>query len=250
MPDYRIVTHYGTAGTGALGLLGEVPPVEAAARLDEAAARYATPDRRVQPAMELIVTIADGQPGDSGTFSHSIDPALVQPYLDAARARHQLLVLDIQPGRLDFVTASKQWEQLLSEPDVGLALDAEWRMQDGAVPGKQIGRVDAAEINGVTDWLAGVVRERRLPQKLLVLHQFTDSMITDIDAVAARPELALVQHVDGFGAPGVKIEKYKALQRSDRFHLGFKVFHTEDIDPLSPQAVLGLTPQPEYISYQ
>lgn len=148
------------------------------------------------------------------------------------------------------MTASKQWEQLLSEPDVGLALDAEWRMQDGAVPGKQIGRVDAAEINGVTDWLAGIVRERRPPQKLLVLHQFTDSMITDIDAVAARPELALVQHVDGFGAPGVKIEKYKALQRSDRFHPGFKVFHTEDIDPLSPLAVLGLTPQPEYISYQ
>lgn len=165
-PDYRIVTHYGTAGTGALGLLGEVPPVEASARLDEAAARYATPDRRLQPAMELIVTIADGQPGDGGAFSHSIDPALVQPYLDAARARHQLLVLDIQPGRLDFVTASKQWEQLLSEPDVGLALDAEW------------------------------------------------------------------------------------LQRADRFHLGFKVFHTEDIDPLSPQAVLGLTPQPEYISYR
>ncbi|KAA0021336.1 hypothetical protein [Antrihabitans cavernicola] len=249
-PDYRIVTYYGTAGTGALGVLGAVPPAEAADRLDQAAAPFATPDRRVQPAMELIVTIADGAPGDGGKYSHTIDPALAWQYLDAARAHHQMLVLDIQPGRTDFLTATRQWEQLLAQPDVGVALDAEWRMQGGAVPGKQIGQVDAAEINGVTDWLAGVVRNLKLPQKLVVLHQFTDTMITNVGTVAQHPELALVQHVDGFGTPAVKIDKYTALQRAGQFHLGFKVFYTEDVNPLSPKDVLGLNPQPEYISYQ
>ena len=249
-PDYRIVTYYGTAGSGALGVLGDGSPVDAAARLADAAAPFATPERRVQPAMELIVTIADGAPGDDGDFSHSIDPALAWQYLDAARARHQMLVLDVQPGRTDFLTASKQWEPLLTQPDVGLALDAEWRMPNYAVPGRQIGEVDAAEVNSVTDWLAGVVRDHKLPQKLMVLHQFTETMITNVDAVAQHPELAMVQHVDGFGAPAVKIEKYTALQRAAQFHLGFKVFYTEDVQPLAPQAVLGLTPQPEYISYQ
>ena len=249
-PKYRIVTYYGTAGGGPLGVLGSEPPDQIATKLDAAAAPYATPDRKVQPTMELIVTIADGSPGPDGNYSHQIDQGLAWEYLKAARAHHQLLVLDIQPGSGDFLTAVQAWEPLLNQPDVGLALDPEWRMPPGVAPGQQIGHVEAPEVNAVSDWLAGVVRAHRLPQKLFVLHQFTESMIGDIGAVVLHPELATVQHIDGFGDQANKIAKYTGLQRAAQFHLGFKVFYTEDIAPLTPADVLRLQPQPEYVSYQ
>ncbi len=61
----------------------------------------------------------------------------------------------------------------------------------------QIGTVDAAEINQVVEWLAGIVGEEALPQKLLVLHQFKFSMITNRRQVRTPPEPAVLIHMDG-----------------------------------------------------
>lgn len=249
-PQSRVVAHYGTAYSAALGVLGEGTPDEAALAIERSAAAFATPDRAVQPAMELIVTVADRTPGADGSYSHRIDPGPVREYLAAARRQRQLLVLDVQPGRSDFLTEVRAWEELLVEPDVGLALDPEWRMPPGEVPGGSIGTVDAAEVNAVVDWLVGLVRSRGLPQKLLLLHGFTGSMITNLPAVATPPELAVVQHLDGFGTPGQKLEKYTGLQRPDRFHMGFKLFLDEDTPLLTPAETLALVPPPEFISYQ
>ena len=49
--------------------------------------------------------------------------------------------------------------------------------------------MDAAEINQVVEWLAGLVREHALPQKLLIIHQFRYSMITNREAIETPPEL-------------------------------------------------------------
>jgi len=249
-PKYRVVAYYGTAGTASLGVLGDGPVADVAARLDAVAAEFATADRTVQPAMELIVTIADRKPGPDGDYSHDINPALVWQYLEVARAHKQLLVLDVQPGRSHFLPRVREWEPLLREPDVGLALDPEWRMPAGQVPGHTIGQVRAAEINEVSGWLAELTRSAGLPQKLLVLHQFTRGMMPDQDAVVAHPELAIVQHVDGFGSPAQKLSKYQSLQRPDRFHLGFKLFYDEDTPMLGPAETLALQPPPDYVSFQ
>ncbi|MBJ7290698.1 hypothetical protein [Williamsia sp.] len=248
-PRFRMVALYGAADGGGLGALGLGTPDDAARRLEQQADTYARPDRPVLPVMELIVTIADPTPGPDGCFAHPTDIDDGWKYLRAAREHRQMLVLDIQPGRCDFLSQTRRWEPLLAQPDVGLALDAEWRMPAGVVPGQQIGTVSAAEINTVTTWLADLTRRRALPQKPLLLHQFTVDMITDRDALAAPPELAVISHTDGFGSIPDKMTKYRALT-SPRLHSGFKLFYTQDKPLMSPAQVLGLQPPPDFISYQ
>jgi hypothetical protein len=245
-----VVAYYGTPGTARMGVLGSGPPEQVADRLDAAAAPFATPGKEVQPAMELIVHVADGAPGPDGNYSHAIDEAEAWRYLEVARAHRQLLVIDIQPGSSDFLTTTRPWERLLSEPDVGLALDPEWRMPPGQVPGEQIGTVTAAEINETSAWLAEIVRRGNLPQKLFVLHQFTPAMIQQPEQLQTPPELATVQHVDGFGGQPDKLAKYAQLVRPGHLLHGFKLFYTQDTPMLTPAQTLGLNPVPDFVTYQ
>jgi hypothetical protein len=249
-PGHRIVAYYGTPGTASLGVLGAAPPDASADAVTKVAAGYATPGTVPVPAFELIATVADRGPGPDGSYSHPISTAVVQQYLQVARAHHVQLILDVQPGRADFLSRVQHWSDLLAQPDVGLALDSEWRMGPDQIPGHSIGRVDATEINAVTGWLADLVRTDHLPQKLVVLHQFTASMITDPQAVAAHPELALVQHLDGFGTRAAKLAKYPALLRPAQFAPGFKLFYQQDIGLMPPAAVLALNPTPAFVSYE
>ncbi|NMO89958.1 hypothetical protein [Actinomycetospora sp. TBRC 11914] len=249
-PNYRVVAYYGTADTDRLGVLGAGSPDQAATKLEQAAAPFATPGRTVQPAMELIVGVADGGPGPDGDYHHDIDQGAAQRYLAAARAHKQLMVIDIQPGRTDFMTAVKPWENLLREPDVGLALDPEWRMPPGEIPGEQIGTVSADEVNQVSAWLANLVQANDLPQKLFVVHQFTPNMISNPERLQTPPQLAVVQHIDGFGAPPNKLGKYQELQRPAQMHLGFKLFYTQDTPMLTAAQALALHPTPDLVTYQ
>ena len=57
----------------------------------------------VQVVYELIVTIADRYAGKGGDYSHDIPRAEVQKYIDAAHEHDALLLLDIQPGRANFL---------------------------------------------------------------------------------------------------------------------------------------------------
>ncbi|WP_370247122.1 hypothetical protein [Nocardioides sp.] len=245
-----LVAFYGTAGTGALGVLGETPPDVAFARLAREAARFERPRQPVLPVFELIVTIADPFPGPDGDYAHDLPRAAVQRYIDAARRHGALLVLDLQPGRTDFTTAAKRWAWALRDPYVGLALDPEWRMARGEVPGQVIGSVDAAEINRTTAWLADLQQRHRLPQKLLVLHQFRTDMITRIGSVQPRRSLAMVQHVDGFGTPGQKLDTFAAVAQPQRFRMGFKLFYDEDVDLMDPTAVHRIRPKVRFVSFQ
>ena len=123
------------------------------------------------------------------------------------------------------------------DPWVGLALDPECRMGRGQVPALTVGQVGAAEVNRPSAWLARLTRRAGLPQKLFVLHQFRTDMVPNIERVEKRPNLAMVQHVDGFGTPGQKLDTYRAVARHDRFHMGFKLFYDEDVDRMSPRDV-------------
>ena len=160
----------------------------------------------MQIVFELIVTVADAGPGKDGDFSHDIARADVQRYIDAAHEHDALLLLDIQPGRAGFLSVARRWKWALEDPYVGLALDPEWRMGRRGVPGRRIGSVSATEVNRVSAWLKTLVRIENLPQKLFVLHQFRTDMVEDIEDVAPRRGLVMVQHVDGFGTPAQKLE--------------------------------------------
>lgn len=249
-PGHRVVAYYGNPGTPALGVLGETAPEEAAARVEEAAAPFAQPDRPVLPAFELIVTVAQAAAGADGDYSAPTDLAVVEQWHDAARAAGMLLILDIQPGRAPFLPEVQRYESLLREPDVGLALDSEWRMGPDEVPGQTIGSVAASEVNEVSAWLADIVAEEDLPEKIFLLHLFTPSMIEDRDAVVDRPGLATVFHVDGFGGQEVKLRKYAELKGAGTFASGLKLFFDEDIDIFTPAQVLGLDPDIDLVTYQ
>jgi hypothetical protein len=174
----------------------------------------------------------------------------VQRYLDAVRRIGGVLLLDLQPGQSDFLSQARLYEQFLAQPDVGLALDPEWRMPPGRVPGEEIGSVDADEVNAVIDYVTEIVRRERLPQKLFVLHQFRTSMITNREQIAHPDELAVTIHVDGFGSRGAKISTYEALATNGRFFTGFKLFYDEDSNLFSPQETLQLGPSPDLVTYQ
>lgn len=249
-PAYRVVAYYGTAGNPALGVLGEASPEGILPRLRAAARGFGTRDRRVQIAYELIATVAQASPGKDGKYRRTIDLAQIRRYVDAARRHRLLVVLDVQPGRSDFPTEVAKLRPFLEQPHVGLALDPEWRMAAGQVPGRTIGQVSAAEVNAVSEYVAGIVRDRRLPEKLFVLHQFRASMIPDIDRVRARPGLAMVQHIDGFGTRAEKDATFGRLRRPRQFHIGYKLFYDEDVRLYTPRDVLGFRPVPEYVSYQ
>jgi hypothetical protein len=204
----------------------------------------------VLPAMELIAVIANADAGADGMYRSRQPNAVIRRYLRAARRHDMLLVLDVQPGRSDFFTETTRLERWLREPDVGLALDPEWRVTAPEVPGQVIGRVDAREVNATSAWLGQLVERHDLPQKLFILHQFTDDMVDD-KQLKRRPELAMVLNADGFGSRAVKVSKYRAFTRAaPTFHQGFKLFYDEDAGLMTPQQVLRLRPAPDVVVYE
>jgi hypothetical protein len=250
-PDFRVVAYYGADRTTRLGVLG-VGPQPAAKRLLKQAAAYDRPKRPVLPAFELIGTLATASPGRDGKFRVRLSDTVVGGYLDEARAKKMLFVIDVQPGRADFFSEVKAWEKYFTDPDVGLALDPEWHVGPGQLPGREIGSVDAASVNRVGDWLAAIVRKNHLPQKLFIIHQFMPGMIVNKSEVKTWPELATVYDIDGYGNQETKLSKWRALTAGDRkgtFH-GIKLFYDQDPDLMTPKDVFRLKPRVDFIVYQ
>ena len=250
-PHHQVVGFYGAPQDDELGALGIGSPDQAARRLVRQARGYERGGRPVLPALELIATMAEGAPGEGGRYSSRQPDAVVRRYLRAARRARALLLLDIQPGRADFMAEVRHFARFLSEPDVSLALDPEWHVGPGQVPGRQIGSVDAEAVNEVSAYLTGVVRRRRLPQKLLLIHQFTEGMIKRRERLRPTPGVALTLNSDGFGNRPNKVAKYRELApRRGRFHAGFKLFFKEDTNLMGPRDVLRLRPRPEVVVYE
>jgi hypothetical protein len=249
-PGRRIVALYGNDASAALGVLGEQSPAAAADRLAEIAAPYQAGDRPVEGAFELIATIATSAPGASGLYRAPSSAEHVQRYLDVAQERGLHLILDIQPGRADFLPELQRYDEFLRHPNVHAALDPEWHVEPGQVPGEVVGQVDATEVNQVADYLAGIVAEEGLPEKMLIVHQFQDRMLTNRELLREPPGVAVTIHMDGFGTQQQKLNTYAVVEASPPFSNGFKLFYDEDIDMFEPWEVLNLEPVPDLITYQ
>jgi hypothetical protein len=251
LPDKRVVAFYGAPQDRELGALGIGSPRRAARRLERQAEPYSRRGRPALPAFELIAAMVTREAGDGGDHSLRQSPSTIRRYLRAARAHELLLVLDIQPGYAPFLQEAQALERWLKEPDVSLALDPEWSMDPGELPGQTIGETDAATINEVSRWLSGLVRRHDLPQKLLVVHRFTNDMIESEDRLERHPGVALVVNVDGFGDRPNKVSKYHEFTRGRTGrHNGFKLFFEEDLNLMRPRDVLRLRPPPDLIVYE
>ncbi|WP_029429489.1 hypothetical protein [Blastococcus sp. URHD0036] len=253
-PGRMMVALYGYPGSGALGLLGEQDVPGAVDRARQYAADYEPlVDRPVVPAFEIIATVASEFPGTDGNYSTESDVEELRPWVEAAGEAGIYVVLDLQPGRTDFVTQAELYRPLLELPNVGLALDPEWRLRPDQVHLTQIGSVDVEEVNRVVTWLADLTRENALPQKLLVLHQFRLDMIPGRERLdTSRDELAVLVHADGQGPQGSKQATWQNLRAgAPPVWWGWKNFIDEDQPMLTPQeTVTQVVPVPDLVSYQ
>jgi hypothetical protein len=249
----RYVAFYGHPVATGLGALGEQGPTETLARMQPLLAEYAADGAQVIPTFEIIASIASAGPTD-GDYSEEWPPDAFAEWIRVAQENGMYVILDLQPGREDFLTQAKQYEELLKLPNVGLALDPEWRLQPDQVHLRQIGQVNAAEVNTVVDWLSTLVRDNGLPQKMLIVHQFKSTMIVDRETLKSAPELQMIIQMDGQGPIPTKDETYAFLTAGTEdahWRWGWKNFFDEDSpETASPAYTISHTPVPVFVSYQ
>lgn len=253
-PGHRLVALYGHPGTPSLGVLGQQDLAASITRAKKVAAEYQPLSRApVIPAFEIIASVAEGSPGFDGTYSYETPVSQLLPWVRAATADGVYVVLDLQPGRASLLTQAEHYQSLLEMPDVGLALDAEWKLQPGQKPLQQIGHVNVSEVNGVAGWLAALTARHHLPQKLLVLHQFQLAMLTgERDLDTSHDNLAIVIHMDGQGTPALKQATWNAVTAAapPGVFFGWKNFLVKDHPMLTPGETMAKKPTPVMISYQ
>lgn len=254
MPNYRLVALYGEPNAPALGALGQQSMDATITRVKDLTASYQPfSTAPVMPTLEIITTIASGSPTVNNDYSNEVSPAVLQPWIDASRTAGVYVVLDLQPGRASFFAQAQEYKSLLEQPNVGLALDPEWRVEPNQIPLKSRGSVDISEVNATVDWLATLTAQSKLPQKLFILHQFRLSAITNRAALdTSHKELAYVIQMDGQGAQSVKNTTWRTIlqQAPQGVQFGWKNFYVKDSPMLSPQQTMALQPQPWYVSYE
>ena len=255
IPGHRLVALYGHPDDPGLGVLGQQDLPAAVNRAEQVASQYAPlSDVPVLPAFEIIATIADKEAGEDGDYSAETDPQTLQPWVDRAAAAGLYVILDLQPGRSDFLSQARRYTDLLTRPNVGLALDPEWRLGPTQKHLEQIGGVDAGEVNRVLDWLADLTAAKGLPQKVVVLHQFQLSMLRDEARIGftAHPELAVLVQMDGQGTPELKDQTWAAVTAAapPNTRFGWKDFLRNDTPTLTPEQTMTKTPTPDLISYE
>ena len=257
LPAKRIVAYYGNPLSKRMGILGEYAPEQMLARLDRDVAAWnkADPAHPVQPALHLIVVVAQGAPGRDGKYRLRMPDTLIEKVASWAATRNALVFVDIQVGLSTVQQEVPRLEQFLKRPNFHLGLDPEFSMKGGEKPGSKIGTMNAGDINWTTNYLSNLAKANNLPPKVLVVHRFTRKMVSGYKDIRLDPRVQIVIDMDGWGAPWLKYDSYRDYIQAEPVQFtGFKIFYGNDSkkgDPvLTPPEVLRLTPAPLYIQYQ
>jgi hypothetical protein len=279
IPANRIVAYYGTPRSTRMGILGRIPPDSMLPRLERTARLWAAADstRSVMPALHLIASVAQGKPGPGGKYRLRLGSAVIDSVAHWAEERGWILILDIQIGHSTVAAELEPLVPYLRRPYVHLALDPEFAMKNGGVPGQRIGTLDASDVNTAVDLLAQLVDEEKIPPKMLVVHRFTRRMLTNHERIKRDPRVQVVIDMDGFGEYRHKQDAYRLwIVPYPVQYTGFKLFYKNDRKPryrtedapwscpdsvalavgcgddglMTPEQVLRLHPRPDYIQYQ
>lgn len=260
LPAKRIVAFYGNPLSKRMGILGEIPYDQMLAKLDTMVGLWhaADPATPIMPALHLIVSVAQGQPGKDGMHRQRSNPDLIEKIYNFAHARGAITILDIQAGKSTIDSELPLLIPFLQRPDVHLGMDPEFYMhynREGRVPGDKIGAMDASDVNYAIDQLAAIVTKYHLPPKVLIVHRFTVNMLQNASKIKLDPRVQVVINMDGWGQPWLKFDTYKACEVDEPVQFtGFKLFFHNDTRKgdalLSPTEVLALRPRPMYIQYQ
>jgi hypothetical protein len=236
-----------------MGILGEYPLPELLPILQAQAAAYEAidPSRPVLLALEVITSVAQGWEGDDGDYLAYIGRTMLEEYIDFAAENDILIILDMQFGRKSIQEEIDAVREYLLYPHVHLALDPEFAVDEGQVPGTVIGQIDAADVQYAMEQLAAISAENDLPPKLLIVHQFTEKSITNREQIRPIPGVQYVLEVDGFGEPNAKRETYRFITAgSTSEFFGFKLWYKQDVPLMTEEEVLQLDPSPDFIIYQ
>jgi hypothetical protein len=257
LPEKRIVAFYGNPLSKRMGILGALPPEKMLAKLDTVVAswRAADPATPVQPALHLIVVVAQASAGRDGKYRARMADTLIDRVLSWAQAANTLVFLDLQVGKSTLPEELPRLTKYLSLPHVHLGIDPEFSMKRGGRPGDRIGTYDAADINYATSFLADLVIANNLPPKVFVVHRFTRPMVTNASKIRLDPRVQIVMHMDGWGWPSLKKESYRRYIYAEPVQFtGFKLFYRNDTKHgyalMTPAEILMLEPKPLYIQYQ
>ena len=258
LPFYRVVAYYGNMYSKNMGILGEYKPKLMLAKLQAEVKVWEKADTTtpVKPALHYICVTAQADAGSNGLHNLRMPFKQIDSVIHMARSINALIFLDLQVGFSTVQTEVPRLEKYLQMPDVHLGIDPEFSMKEGSVPGKRIGTFDAADINYVSQYLAGLVKKYNLPPKIFVVHRFTQKMVTNYQNIKLHPEVQFVMDMDGWGGVKLKQDTYHYITAHEPVQFtGFKLFYKNDITKdthrmLTPKEILQLKPVPVYIQYQ
>lgn len=257
LPYNRIIAFYGNLYSTRMGILGEIPRNQMIEKLQGEVTKWAAADSTVKtiPALHYIAVTAQGSPGSANMYRMRMPFKQIDTILSWAKPIDALVFLDIQVGHSTVLAEVTALEQYLALPNVHLGIDPEFSLKNGEVPGTKIGSFTADDINDAIDILAKVVRENKLTPKVLVVHRFTQGMVTDYKRIKTVPEVQVVMDMDGFGSRVLKRSSYlRYIYREPVQFTGFKLFYKNDnwnnSQIYTPTELLKFTPKPVYIQYQ
>ncbi len=251
LDDHILLTWYGNPRSTRMGALGEQSGDARVARFEAQAKAYrAVSPAPVLMAYHLVAVVAQCTAGADAMWRRRETRDVIDALLLEARAHDYKVVLDVQVGRSTVAAEVKALEPYLKEPDVYLALDPEFAMTDCQVPGQQVGRLYASDINTSLDVLERLIATHRLPPKILIVHQFRLDMLPDKANVRASAVVDTVLVMDGFGTQALKRSTYRAVMRQPMAYAGIKLFYQQDRNLFTPAQVLDLSPRPVVIVYQ
>lgn len=258
LPFKRVLAYYGNYYSTKMGVLGEYEPETMLEMLRAEKERWeaADPTTPVVPALEYIVTVAQHSPGKDGMYRFRMPDEEIDKTIDLAARIQGIVFLDVQVGLSTLPEELSAIEKYLALPQVHLAIDPEFSMKGGERPGTVIGTFSAADINYAAQYLAELVRQHKLPPKILVVHRFTQNMVTNYEQIQPLPEVQIVMNMDGWGSKELKLGTYRRVIYPEPVQFaGIKIFYKNDLKPPStglwtPEEVLSLTPAPIYIQYQ
>ncbi|NUS97731.1 MAG: hypothetical protein HOQ11_10045, partial [Gemmatimonadaceae bacterium] len=236
-----------------MGVLGEYPRAQMLAKLDSQAKAFERADTAtpVVRALELITPVAQGSPGAKGLWRMRMPDTLIEKVAQLAESKGYLLFLDVQVGKSNVAAELEPLLPYLKRPYVHLALDPEFSMKGPEPPGKKIGTMDAADVNVAIHLLEKLVDENKLPPKILIVHRFTQRMLTNHEKIERDPRVQVIINMDGFGPPSLKLGSYQAYvhDRPVQYY-GIKLFYKNDKPMFTPADVMRLFPIPQYIQFQ
>jgi hypothetical protein len=258
LPFNRIIAYYGNLYSRKMGVLGEYDEDIMLAKLDAEVKKWevADPTTPVMPALHYIAVVAQGSAGADGKYRARMPDAEIDKVLKIAEKINAIVFLDVQVGFSTLEDEVPRLEKYLKMPNVHLGIDAEFSMKNGVRPGKVVGTFDAKDINFAANYLAKVVKENNLTPKILVVHRYTQKMITNYQNITPLPEVQIVMHMDGWGGAAKKIGTYKNFIYPEPVQFaGFKLFYKNDIltpgtTLMTPGDLMKLNPRPIYIQYQ